>query len=259
MPEARWVGGLAHVLPFESEAFDIVCCNAALHHMRDVPGAMHEMLRVLRPGGWLLTTGNRSAETILGKRPSWKFSTATPMSFSASTSRSPSFGELVEALVFNKERITVRFLTTSLGGQRTGRLAGIAAKWRSTENGGCSYRKRKRLSTASGTLAIRAHVRKPLPLPGKTLGPFVLRAGAYASVLDQYDVALAALAPILPSSFVDSPSPGSDKRSSSSSTGGKSESRKGLSNWRLPAGAVVSDPAGGCEGIAIPCESGGDE
>ena len=58
VPEARWIGGLAHVLPFESEAFDVVCCNAALHHMRDVPGTIEEMLRVVRPGGWVLTTGD---------------------------------------------------------------------------------------------------------------------------------------------------------------------------------------------------------
>ena len=58
LPEVRWIGGLAHILPFASGTFDAVCCNAALHHMRDVSAALEEMLRVLKPGGWLITTGD---------------------------------------------------------------------------------------------------------------------------------------------------------------------------------------------------------
>ena len=48
LPEVHWIGGLAHILPFASGTFDAVCCNAALHHMRDVSAALEEMLRVLR-------------------------------------------------------------------------------------------------------------------------------------------------------------------------------------------------------------------
>jgi hypothetical protein len=57
-PQARWVGGLSHVLPFRDASFDVVCCNAALHHMRDIPQAMSEILRVLTPEGVLLTSGD---------------------------------------------------------------------------------------------------------------------------------------------------------------------------------------------------------
>lgn len=56
LPGLRWIGGFSQYLPFRDASFDLVFCNAALHHMRDVPAAMSEMLRVLRPGGWMITS-----------------------------------------------------------------------------------------------------------------------------------------------------------------------------------------------------------
>lgn len=208
VPEARWIGGLAHALPFASETFDIVCCNAALHHMRDVLGAMHEMLRVLRPGGWLLTTGDPfRADDSVGETELDVFDHHPDVLLGVNESIPP-FRELVEVLVSNKDRISVRFLTSSLHEEREGRLPTPLRRRGPRESREWSFRKRKRLSRASGSLSIRAHLRKPLRLPAKTQGPTVLRAGDYARVLDEYDDALAVLAPILPSSFVDSAFPG---------------------------------------------------
>ena len=208
VPEARWIGGLAHVLPFGSETFDIVCCNAALHHMRDVPGAMHEMLRVLRPGGWLLTTGDPFRADDSGDETELEVFGNHPDVLLGVNESIPRFGELVEALVSSQDRITVRFLTTSISERGKGRLPTPLRRRNFRDRREWPFRKRKRLSTASGTISIRAHMRKPLPLPGKTQGPTVLRAGDYASVLDEYDDALATLAEILPSSFVDLAFPG---------------------------------------------------
>ena len=208
VPEARWIGGLAHVLPFESETFDVVCCNAALHHMRDVAGAMHEMLRVLRPGGCLLTTGDPFRADDSGDETELEVFDRHPDVLLGVNESIPPFGAFVEALVENEDRVTVRFLTTSLWCASKVRWPRLPLRRRPRETREWSFRKRKRLSTASGSLSIRAHVRKPLRLPGKTLGPTVLRAGDYASVLDEYDAALELLAPILPSSCVDSAFPG---------------------------------------------------
>jgi len=208
VPEARWFGGLAHVLPFQSESFDIVCCNAALHHMRDVPAAMHEMLRVLRPGGWLLTTGDPFRADDSGDETELDVFDHHPDVLLGVNESIPRFGELVDALIANHDRITVRFLTSSPGGERKGRLAELLRPRDSGENREWSLRDRKHLSTASGSLSIRARVERPLGLPGKTQGAAMLRAGDYASVLDDYDDAVAALAPILPSRFVDIGFPG---------------------------------------------------
>jgi SAM-dependent methyltransferase len=38
-------------MEFAEETFDTVCISNSLHHMSDLPGALNEMLRVLKPGG----------------------------------------------------------------------------------------------------------------------------------------------------------------------------------------------------------------
>lgn len=46
--------GPAERLPFDSDAFDCIVTRYSAHHWRDVPAALAEMRRVLRPGGQLL-------------------------------------------------------------------------------------------------------------------------------------------------------------------------------------------------------------
>jgi SAM-dependent methyltransferase len=43
-------------LPFPDAAFDVVCCLEVLELLPDAQGALHEMSRLLRPGGVLLTS-----------------------------------------------------------------------------------------------------------------------------------------------------------------------------------------------------------
>lgn len=49
----RFVEGVAEALPFPDATFDIVTCRRAAHHFPDIPLAVREMARVLRPGGSL--------------------------------------------------------------------------------------------------------------------------------------------------------------------------------------------------------------
>lgn len=57
-PQLRWFGGSADTLPFADAQFDLVTANAALHHLVDIPQALQECLRVLKPGGYLITVGD---------------------------------------------------------------------------------------------------------------------------------------------------------------------------------------------------------
>ncbi len=50
----QFVVGDVHALPFATETFDLVTCRIAPHHFRDVPGAVGEAARVLRPDGRLV-------------------------------------------------------------------------------------------------------------------------------------------------------------------------------------------------------------
>ena len=50
----------AAALPFPDDSFDIVFGHAVLHHLPDLPGAMAELRRVLRPGGVIAFCGEPS-------------------------------------------------------------------------------------------------------------------------------------------------------------------------------------------------------
>jgi len=50
----HYVLGDATVLPFQDEVFDIVHCEAALHHFPDRNRALEEVKRILKPGGKFL-------------------------------------------------------------------------------------------------------------------------------------------------------------------------------------------------------------
>ena len=49
--EAEIINGDAEQLPFEDNSFDRVSSNGVLHHTPDMPAALQEIQRVLRPGG----------------------------------------------------------------------------------------------------------------------------------------------------------------------------------------------------------------
>ena len=55
IPNIDWLGGSATHIPFKNETFDFVIANAALHHIKDLETAINEMLRVLKPGGTMIT------------------------------------------------------------------------------------------------------------------------------------------------------------------------------------------------------------
>lgn len=55
---SRWglCGATIEALPFSDHCFDVVICSEVLEHLHDQRGALHEMRRVLRPGGHLIVS-----------------------------------------------------------------------------------------------------------------------------------------------------------------------------------------------------------
>lgn len=63
------VNATAVPLPFPDNSFHAVTCLEALEFMPDDEAALREMVRVLRPGGWLMATRRRGreAKTFIGR------------------------------------------------------------------------------------------------------------------------------------------------------------------------------------------------
>lgn len=61
-PDLEWRQSDVAALPFESKRFDAVLCQSALFFFPDVPGAVAEMVRVLRPAGVLAVQTYASVE-----------------------------------------------------------------------------------------------------------------------------------------------------------------------------------------------------
>jgi len=205
VPEARWIGGFSHALPFESETFDVVCCNAALHHMRDVPRAVHEMLRVLRPGGWLLTTGDPFRPSDTSDEYEFKVFDSHSDALLGVGESIPPLGRLIESLLAHEDCLDVELHVPSFHGAR-GTVRQLAARLRGKTV--WSLGERDRLAGSGGSVAMKVRVREPLLLDALRQESTVLRAGDYARVLDDYGAAVASLVQLLPGEFVDRPFPG---------------------------------------------------
>jgi ubiquinone/menaquinone biosynthesis C-methylase UbiE len=54
LPQIETCAGSAHALPFGDASFELVCTRYSAHHWYDVPRALAEMRRVLKPQGFML-------------------------------------------------------------------------------------------------------------------------------------------------------------------------------------------------------------
>jgi SAM-dependent methyltransferase len=65
---AVYMRGDALSLPFNNRAFDVVCCFAALHLMPEPISVLHEMVRVLAPGGRIAVMTSYGRESLLERK-----------------------------------------------------------------------------------------------------------------------------------------------------------------------------------------------
>ncbi len=111
LPGIRWIGGLSHALPFCDESFDYVFCNSGLHHMRDIPGAIAEMLRVLKPNGWMVTTADPYRADFTGEDYELGVFDQNPSVLLGVNERIPKFNDFATTLEDYQDSLGIQLFT----------------------------------------------------------------------------------------------------------------------------------------------------
>jgi SAM-dependent methyltransferase len=205
LPEARWIGGLSHLLPFGNGTFDYVFCNAALHHMRDIPQAISEMLRVLRPGGALITTSDSFCADSTPAELELKTFNDHPAVLMGVNERVPLLGEFLATPERFRDRVAPQLWTVDAYDvpDDSGR--------RAHHNGLRQWdidRDRQRLGQGWGSIALKLSLLSPTGAPpARQTEPGVPVADFARRLASQAD-AMARLVPLAPTHEVNAPFPG---------------------------------------------------
>lgn len=218
-PHIRWIGGFSHCLPFKNASFDAVFCNAALHHMRDIPTAISEALRVLRPSGMLITTCDSFRSSASGDEVEFRIFDSEPAVLLGVNEGVPKFSDFVSTLKQHLELMEVELYTHTLYNAPTGGTLTELTCWDLAKDGAM-------LSNRSGSLAMCVRLKAPWPEPARIQTDGVLAVHDFVSWGSSATRAVAKLAPLMPPQYVDLPFPGAK--------GSKFEL---LNGWRLPKSA----------------------
>jgi hypothetical protein len=195
--------------------------------MRDVSASMREMLRVLKPGGWLITTGDpfRSRTSNISKE--FEVFNRHPDVLLGVNESIPSFTAFETVLLHYRPLLEIRLVTSGvLYGARFGKLklktdiAGLR-EWDFDKD-------RQMLGDTSGGLGICCRLRKLTGDASPRQAQAAIGAGAFAAVLSDYSAAIRRLAPLIPAEEVDRGFPGTEQS--------KVEL---LNGWQAPDGSDV--------------------
>jgi SAM-dependent methyltransferase/uncharacterized protein YbaR (Trm112 family) len=205
LPEARWIGGLSHLLPFADGTFDYVFCNAALHHMRDIPQAISEMLRVLRPGGALITTSDSFCSDATPADLEVKTFNEHPAVLMGVNERVPLMREFMATPERFRDRLAPEIWTVDAydvpgEGGGTDNHNGLR-RWDFDKD-------RQRLARGWGSIALKLSLLSPTGAPAARQGEPGVPVADFARRLASQADAMARLVPLAPASEVNAPFPG---------------------------------------------------
>ncbi|MDO9582616.1 MAG: class I SAM-dependent methyltransferase [Desulfomicrobium sp.] len=202
LPEATWIGGFSHLLPFLTGSFDLVVCNAALHHMRDIPGAMEEFLRVLKPGGIMLTACDSFSSDAHSEKAMLKTFNSVPEVLLGVNEQAPRAREFLTCLKNNRDALDVELFTTMTYDYSDG--LGIPLTYYARWDFDSAI---KTLGSLSGSLAIRARRSGRFSLSPRIQTDGWLAADVFMDMCQDSQEATTFLARHIPERFVNLPLP----------------------------------------------------
>jgi ubiquinone/menaquinone biosynthesis C-methylase UbiE len=219
----RWIGGFSHVLPFARDSFDFVFANAALHHMRDIPAAISEMLRVLRPGGYLISTGDPYRADDAGEEFELQLFDRNPVVLNGVNERIPCLADFLEALECHRECVVPELFTHSIynavvDGKRH-EFIPDRRQWHYESDVGM-------LRQTSGSLSMRIQLKSPITSAARIQSTSAIRAADIPHWMPNQAEAMVKLSSLAPDSAVNASFPGT-----------RSDKLQLLNGWLSPTGA----------------------
>jgi SAM-dependent methyltransferase len=161
-PELQWVGGAGHALPFEDEQFDFVAAHNSLHHHTDQTVSLTEMLRVLKPGGSLITLCDPFRSNALTEMDECRIFNNHPAVLTGINEQVPCFRKFGDAFVPHIRKLTGHVLFTKSGTERTETLPlEEALRLLPFENGGISLVVQKTAPTRIKPQKLKENVIEP--------------------------------------------------------------------------------------------------
>ena len=202
-PSLRWIGGFAHALPFRTASFDYVFINAALHHMRDLPATIAEALRVIVPGGMLITTGDPFRADKTPQTLEFDVFDRHEGVLLGINEQIPRTSEFLKTLERNRAVLAPEVFTQVLHGGRSG-YGSTLNEWTGWDLDADAAL----LKARAGSLAMRIRLLAPWPHPRALQRDGILPPSTFAAWLDDPLRAVAELARIMPPELINTPFPG---------------------------------------------------
>lgn len=115
LPEMFWLSGFSHILPFKDESVDFVACNAALHHMLFIPQAISEFLRVVKPGGMVITAADSFSGANWSEESRLRVFNADAWTLSGVNEQSPIITDFIQTLQKYRHALEVEIFTHDTG------------------------------------------------------------------------------------------------------------------------------------------------
>jgi hypothetical protein len=209
--------GIFSGFAIRSGQLHFVFANAALHHMRDIPAAISEMLRVLRPGGYLISTCDPLSGEHEGEELELRVFNRHPDVLLGVNERIPRLAEFVEAIERHRKCVSPELLTHALynaivDGRRQNFISDMHM-WDYEANIGM-------LRQTSGSLAMRIRLDTTIADAARVQSAWAIRAADLAHWMTSQAEAMAKLSAFTPESTVNASSPALPATSCNFSTAG---------------------------------------